>query len=273
MSSPAPAPPIHLIIQYCNDKRPERAAEYDECLRRNLANPAIAAVHDLVEPQTSVPDEFRAHPKHKTHRHERWMTYSDAFAFANANLAGQAACIANLDIFLDASGSDWALAARTVAAGYVLCLSRIEWDITGHTFHDPILSQLAFATSQDAWVFQAPFEVPNADFEIGTIGCDNAIAHRIKMAGRTPVNAGSRFRIFHYDRARGKNAANAKDVHDRERQARPRRKPEEEGQYLLPDIDRWTSADQMLQAIKANEIQRYLVICEGLNRFLKLRNE
>ena len=39
--------PIHLIVQYCNDPRPARAAEYDECFRRNLANPHVVAVHNL----------------------------------------------------------------------------------------------------------------------------------------------------------------------------------------------------------------------------------
>ena len=35
---------IHMIIQYCNDPRPQRQAEFDECLRRNLAHPVIVAI-------------------------------------------------------------------------------------------------------------------------------------------------------------------------------------------------------------------------------------
>jgi hypothetical protein len=263
---------IHLIIQYCNDPRPARAAEYDECLRRNLANPAIAAVHNLVEAQTVVPEEFRSHPRYKEHPLGRWMTYKDAFDFANASLAGQPVCIANLDIFLD-QASNWQEAMQAIQSQFVFCLSRVEWDSDGRTFLDPVLSQLAYAQTQDAWLFQAPFEVPNCDFEIGTLGCDNAIAHRIKMTGRVPVNAGSRFRIFHYDRARGKVAANARDIHGAERKARPRRKPEEEGQYLLPDIDKIKSLDQLFATLKVNDIQKYRAICEALNSVVKLRNE
>ena len=48
--------PVHLIIQYCNDPRPPRQAEYDECVRRNLDNPHVAVVHNLVEPGTLYGD-------------------------------------------------------------------------------------------------------------------------------------------------------------------------------------------------------------------------
>src|SRR5690349_19947451 len=98
--------PIHLIIQYCNDPRPARQAEYEECVRRNLANPHIAMVHDLIETQTIVPEEFQNHPKHKLETIGRWMTYHDAFEYANANLPGEIVVIANLDIFLSPA-SPW----------------------------------------------------------------------------------------------------------------------------------------------------------------------
>src|SRR5437016_5400667 len=266
-------PGIHLIIQYCNDPRPERAAEYDECLRRNLTNPAIAAVYNLVEEQTVVPEEFRSHAKYKEHKLRRWMTYRDAFEYANEHLKDETACIANLDIFLDSAGSDWQEAINIVASGIVLCLSRIEWDIDGKMFKDPGFEQWGFANSQDAWIFKAPFEVPGCDFEIGTLGCDNAIADRIKRAGRIPVNAASRFRIFHYDRFRGKSSANQQAVHQAERAARPRRRPEEQGQYLVPDIDQVKSVDQILNALKVPDLQRYIVICDVISRFIRIRNE
>jgi len=117
---------IHLIIQYCNDPRPGRQAEYDECLRRNLACPAIVAVHNLVEPQTTVPEEFRGHPKMHEQRLDRWMTYQDAFAHANERLPGEVVAVTNLDIFLDPT-SDWS-DLGFLSNGVVLCLSRFEWD-------------------------------------------------------------------------------------------------------------------------------------------------
>jgi len=262
---------IHLIIQYCNDNRPERAAEYDECLRKNLAHPSIAAIHNLIEEATIVPEEFKAHEKYKEHKLGRWMTYKDALDYAAEKLPDQVVAITNLDIFLDPT-ANWHQAMQVVSSDIVLCLSRIEWDRDGKAFLDPGLAQLAFANTQDAWIFKSPIHVPNCDFEIGTLGCDNAFAHRLKAAGKLPVNAASQFRIFHYDRARGKSFANQQQVHETERAHRPRRRPEEEGQYLLPDIDKVKSVDQLLTALKANDMQRYMVICDVMSRFIQIRN-
>lgn len=262
---------IHVITQYCNTTRAERAAEYDECFRRNLENPYVAAVHNLVEPQTMVPQLFRSHPKYRETVVDRWLTYADAFAYAGGHLDGQVACLCNLDIFLDAA-TDWDQAAATVKSGVVLCLSRFEWNADGTFTKDPSLDQLGFANSQDAWIFAAPIDVPRADFEIGTLGCDNAIAERIKASGRVPVNAGSRFRIFHYDRVRGKSIANQHLIHAEERAHRPRRRPEEEGQYLLPDIDTVKSVDRILDFFHVNEVDRYRIICDVMSRLMRIQN-
>src|SRR5438045_8787731 len=111
---------VHLLLQYANDPRPARAGEFDECVRRNLANPWIAGVHNLLEAGTVVPGEFHDHPKYREHRLERWITFRDAFDYANANLAGQTVCLANLDIMLDEQ-SNWELAGQWAARNIVLC--------------------------------------------------------------------------------------------------------------------------------------------------------
>src|SRR5436190_23791826 len=97
----------------------------------------------------------------------------------------------------------------------------------------------SFANSQDAWIFRAPLEnVNHCDFCVGTLGCDNAIAHRIKQAGYLPVNAPQQFKVFHLDRVRGKTLQNQNEIFRQERKENWRRSyPEREGQYLLPDID------------------------------------
>lgn len=265
--------PLHLIIQYCNDPRPQRQAEYDECLRRNLGNPHIAAVHNLVEPQTNVPEEFRSHAKYEEHELPRWMRYRDAFDFAATNLAEQICAIANLDIFLDPT-SDWDQAAQLMDKNLVLCLSRIEFDPAGAPFKDPGLNQVGFANSQDAWVFRAPLNVPECDFEIGTLGCDNAIAERFKRAGKIPANLADRFRIFHFDRARGKTFANQSVVHaaDRTQRGRPHPHPERDGQYLVPNMDQVKSVDQVLNSLRVSELDRYMIICDVMSHFIKISN-
>jgi len=268
---------INLIVQYVNDPRPSRQGEYDECMRHNLANPHLKAIHNLQElPSIRVPNEFRNHPKYREQELGRWMTYTDAITYANRMFSSQICGIINLDIFLD-HDTNWPLAAQILHSEprMVLCLSRTEFNpADGSSLRDAKLMTWNFANSQDAWIFRVPLEnVKNCDFKIGTLGCDNAIAHRLKQAGYLPVNAPQRFKVYHIDRVRGKNLDNQHQIHDRERTQRGRSShPEVEGQYLLPDMDMMRSVDQLLQSLKKNELQRYEIICDVLNRFVKLRN-
>jgi hypothetical protein len=263
--------PLHVIVQYSNHPLPQRAAEYDECVRRNLANPHIAKLHNLVEPQTIVPAEFKSHPKYVQQPLPRWMTYRDAFNYANANLAGEIVCLCNLDIFLDPT-SPWEATRPILEDRIVLCQSRIEFDPPNAPFKDPGFSKMAFANSQDAWLFVPPFEVPDCDFEVGVLGCDNAIADRIHRGGRVPVNLADRYRIFHYDRVRKKTSKNQEEVHASEASRRPQRHPEREGQYLVPNFDQVNSADEIINSLNVTPMERYQVICSVINQLLKIHN-
>lgn len=264
---------IHLVVQYCNDRRRRRQAEFNDCVRRNLDNPCVAALHNLVEPETEVPDWLAGHPKYRERRIGHWLTYRAALDYANETLAGETVCLANLDIFLDGPDSDWQAAARLNRDGVVLCLSRHEFDGEGGAHKDPALARLAFASSQDAWLFRAPLAVEDCDFEVGMLGCDNAFAERLKRAGHMPLNAPDRFRIFHVDRVRGKTGQNFLGVHQSERRGRPtNRHPEEDGHYLVPDIDAVHSVDTVLEALKVSKLERYRVICEVMTRFTRMRN-
>jgi hypothetical protein len=266
-------PSLHLVIHYCNHRLPERQAEYNYCVLRNLNNPQIKKVHDLVDPQTKVPAEIRQHPKYvQSPLPGEWVSYKDLLQFINRELPGEVVCIANLDIFLDDSKTDWAEAAKIVKAGVVLCLSRTEFKIDGTTMTDPTILRWGCSSSQDAWIFHAPLDVPDCDFDLGTLGCDNAIAERIHRTGRMPLNAPRRFPIFHFDQARGKTMSNRKEIHAAERGGRENKYPEDIGQYLVPDIDQVKSVDQLLESVKATEIQKYSVICQVLNQFVGLRN-
>jgi hypothetical protein len=263
--------PLHLIIQYCNDPRPARQAEYDECLRRNLANPRIAMVHNLVEAHTTVPVEFKSHVKYREHALSRWMTYRDAFEFASKNLAGQIVCLANLDIFLD-DKCNWDATGAWLDSGIVLCQSRLEFEPGNPPYKDPGFNEWAYATSQDAWVFRAPMKIAASDFEVGSLGCDNAIAERFKRAGKVPLNVADRYPIYHFDRVRGKHSANQDQVHAAERLQRPRpdRHPEREGQYFVPNMDQVGSVDALLNFLKVADIDRYRVICDVISRFVRI---
>jgi hypothetical protein len=61
-------------------------------------------------------------------------------------------------------------------------------------------------------------------------------------------------------------------VHAEERRGLVRQYPEEQGQYLVPDIDQIRSVDAALQKAGATELQRYTVICDVMSRFIRLTN-
>jgi hypothetical protein len=263
---------LSILIQYCNDPRPERMAEYDECVRRNLANPHVKAVHNLVEPGVVVPPEFARHPRYVETRIERWLTYQAAFDYANTALPGEIVALLNLDIFLDPD-SDWPRAeAMLRGSSTVFCLARTEFSPDGQTYRDPAFASLAFANTQDAWVFRTPIAVANCAFEIGTLGCDNAIADRLMRAGYVPVNALNHFKIFHYDRVREKTARTMTATHVAERGSDHSRHPERQGQYLVPDYDAFQSVDKVLDLLKVPELGRYSVICDVFTKFIKINN-
>jgi len=264
---------LSVLIQYCNDPRPERMAEYDECVRRNLANPHVKAVHNLVEHGVAVPREFTEHPRYVEHRVTSWLTYEAAFAYANAALPDEIVALTNLDIFLDPT-SDWARAeAMLRGSNTVFCQGRTEYSPDGSTYKDPAFAALALATTQDAWVFKTPVTVANCGFELGTLGCDNAIADRLMRAGYVPINAPNHFKIFHYDRVREKTARTMTATHIAERGAgRHTRHPERDGQYLVPDYDAFQSVDKVLDLLKVPELGRYSVICDVFTKFIKINN-
>jgi hypothetical protein len=264
---------LNLIIQYVNDPRPARQAEFEECLRRNLANPYVKTVHNLQErADVIVPGEFAQHPKYRQHDLNRWMTYADAIGYANRTATKEVWCLLNLDIFLDAE-SAWEHVIPILQRNVVLCLARHEYSLDGTTWVEPFLLGMAYGSSQDAWLFQTPITINDCDFRIGTLGCDNAIAHRIKESDYVPINSCRKFRIFHLDRVRGKTMSNQVDFHAQDREGINRgESPELKGRYLVPDIDTFKSIDEMLEQLKFDEMQKYIVRCNLMNTLLKLHN-
>lgn len=266
---------VHLIIDYYEDSRPDRREELLTSVRRNLANPAVDGVYNLGSANYQPPDEVVSHPKYANRAGDHRLTFQDAFSFANSHLAGLFVGVCNLDISLDPT-CDWLAAEQLVRHdNLVLCQSRTECSADGTQRLDPVFARLAYANAQDAWFWIAPFEPQNCDFELGTLGCDNAVADRIRKAGRIPANLASRFRILHLDLCRGKHGGNTNTVHRQENQSRSAvysRFPEREGCYLLPDFDKITSLDQLVAGLGLSPLQKYEIICETMSRFIKIRN-
>lgn len=268
---------LELIVQYYSDDRECRKNELDFCVRMNLSHPFIDRVHSLSENDGGIPEDIRTSSKFTSVCLGRRMTFQDAFEYANGTLVGKMIGISNLDIFLDNASSDWEAAERLLRARpVVLCQSRTEFSADGQVYLDPVFTRLAFANAQDAWFFISPLRLENIDFEVGTLGCDNAIADRIKKAGVLPVNMASRYRIFHRDECRGKHGGNTNQSHRSEAAARGQvysRFPEKDGYHLLPDIDLVPSVDEVLKALGVDELLRYRIVSEILTERIRISNE
>ncbi len=275
--TPQVTPEVHVIVQYYNDTDIDRQNEYDFCVQANLANPSIAKLHCLLEKDTIVPEWLLTNPKYVGTRISSRLTFKQAFDYANTNLTNHICAVMNLDIFLDHNNS-WISVNQLFGMSIVFCLSRHEFDGISASTKDPRLQKLAYANAQDCWMFRAPIFVKDCDFKLGMLGCDNAIAHRLKASGYIPMNSPNEFKIHHFDVCRGKQGENFLSHHA----ANPER-PEERGYYLVPDysaLERVTmknkddviSIDHLIEKMGLGQIHRYRIVCDIMSAYIKLGN-
>lgn len=281
---------VDVIVQYFIDaQNPDRQAEYDFCVQANFANPAVHTIHFLLEPDTIAPDWIAQNPKSVVSQVQTRLTYKQAFDYANAQLIGKTVALMNLDIFLD-HATDWKTTKSLFEMSIVLCLSRHEFDGVETSSKDPRLQALAYANAQDCWVFRSPIWVKDCDFKMGMLGCDNAIAHRIKASGYVPINTPNEFKIHHFDVCRGKRGDNFMAHHKPNQE-----QPEERGYYLLPDYSALSrikmikkapstnpqqqdietsviSIDEIVDRMGLGQIHRYRIICDIMSQYIKLDN-
>jgi hypothetical protein len=182
-----------VLVGLYNDPSAERLAELAECLRRNLENPHVEAVHVFLE-FGGDPEGARAahaslrHPKAVLVPHGRRVTFRELFAYANECLRGRRVAIANSDIYFDRT---LARLAGEGLGGRLLCLSR--WDV------QPDGSSVFFDNphSQDAWVFEAPIRPFACDWHLGLPGCDNRLTFEAARAGLDVSNPSRTVRAHH----------------------------------------------------------------------------
>ncbi len=180
--------PIALIVPMYRDPDAQRFGEFLECLRRNLENPLIASVHVFLESAIDVASPGVDSKKVVWVPHGRRVTYRNLFSYANAHLNDRLVAISNADIYFDDSLAQ--LQGRDLS-GQLLCLSR--WDVDG----DGVSRLFEHASSQDAWMFEAPARLFACDFPLGVLGCDNRLAYEASRSGLRVSNPARTIRAHH----------------------------------------------------------------------------
>lgn len=278
------APLLNLIIQSYNEKNAERMSELTFCILQNLENTSVKNVYNLFEgDDDNYLNKFiKSHPKYIGIKFSKRLTYSDAFKFANENLdKNSVVALLNLDIMLEEKFNNNEL-HKVLEKDVIIANSRHEMDISsGRVYLDNIFSKAFHSHTQDAWFFRTPVHIKpevDVDFELGLLGCDNAIAHRLKMCDYKVYNMPERFKVIHVDNIRGKNSNNFKQFHnsqDDHKNIVKNKKPEKLGCALVPNYDavKNISIDSLVKSFNYDEQKRVLLISHILSESVKINNE
>ena len=272
---------INIILQSYPETNLDRVKELKYCLKKNLENPYVKMVYDFGSGIDIFDDSNRdsdsgsdsiliLKQKYKQITNTKWLTFEMAINFANTKHEFNTSnnreywCILNLDIFLD-DKTNWNNIRGQLNNGFIYAQSRHEFNILETITNepkiiaimDPNFAQMFHANTQDAWLFKTPIKFTDNkqhvcgydfDFELGFLGCDNAIADRFVKAGYKVINQPITYKIFHYDIAKGKTSTNYLEKHSKETQdktekmIKPKNKyPERSGSYLVPNYDQMLS--------------------------------
>lgn len=188
--------PIQLIVQYYRCADPARQEEIDTCLRNNLLNSYLAAVHLLTE----EPFDFSSFPNSnkivQTVAGER-LTYERAFKYANeVDQAGAFIWIlSNADIYFDDS---LGLVEWSNLDGVVYALTRYDVQVDGSI---KLMDEQYAHGSQDAWMFRASENLEGmfTAFNLGIPGCDNRIVYEFVCLGYMVANPSLKIVARHLD--------------------------------------------------------------------------
>jgi glycosyltransferase involved in cell wall biosynthesis len=185
---------IHLILQYYRAASPGRQGEIDTCLRENLQNRHLTAVHLLTEEGFALPDFPNLDKIHQTIIGER-LTYEKAFLYANDWPEPVIWILANADIYFDDS---LRFLHEADLMNTMFALTRHDVQPDGSIKLVP--SEVAHGC-QDAWMFVTPVHMERmcTQFYMGIPGCDHRIAHEFVKAGYIVLNPSLRIIARHLD--------------------------------------------------------------------------
>lgn len=275
-------PLINIIMQTYNEKDSERVAEITYCILQNLENCSVKNIYNLFEEDNDdyLNKLIKNHPKYIGKSLLKRLTYLDAFKFANEYIdKNSIVCLLNLDIMLEEKFNNKEL-NNILIENVIIANSRHEIDMSnGKIYLDKTFAKGFHAHTQDAWFFKTPIHIKehvDIDFELGILGCDNAIAHRLKLCDYKLYNMPERFKIIHVDSVRGKSSKNFKQFHNSQNvEKKIHKKPEKDGSAMVPNYDsvKNMSIDNLVRLFNFTEQQRVLLISHILSENITINNQ
>ncbi|MBT0666291.1 glycosyltransferase family 4 protein [Geobacter pelophilus] len=198
---------IHLIVQYYRAATPERQGEIDTCLRENLQNPLIDAVHLLTEELFDLTAFSNTEKIKQTVISER-LTFERAFKYANTWPEPVIWMLSNADIYFD---DTLRFLVKVDFSNQIFALTRHNIMPDGSLEFMP--PEYAHG-SQDVWIFTAPVPVEKmfTSFYLGIPGCDHRIAYEFVNFGFVVLNPSLMLVARHLDNL------NPVDIHTRTNQ-------------------------------------------------------
>jgi len=193
-----------------------RVEEYEEALRRNLANRRVAGVHVLTE--TVADYEYVATLKqlldpcnklrvfHLGHR----PVYADFGRHASQHLLGRVCCIHHADVAL---GRGWEQLRLETLRGAVYALSRHEYPDSVHVAKSKCIP--AYAGSHDAFVFVSPLPeaaVEKMQFVQNVWGSENTVIRILQLHDIPVINPCLALRIMHHHKTSVHNGQNSSRI-------------------------------------------------------------
>lgn len=175
---------IRLFINWYEETKQPRGSELNTCIENNFRLPHIDEIVNISDchlPEGKIVNlDFAFRP-----------TYSNYFKIISEVVEPEdISIIANLDIYFD----ETILLAKDMQSNECYALSRWETNFDGSKGKQ-VQDR---GDSQDAWIFKGKVKpVPNSDFLLGKLGCDNRIAYELMKAGYEVSNPSKSIRTWH----------------------------------------------------------------------------
>jgi len=193
---------IHLLTEYFDHSVPERKAELDDSLNRNIQHASINKIWLVVENGTTVPAQVAESPKVEVVHTSKRATFRYFFELINRiHEPNTIYSVSNLDIYFDQSIE---LLKTVNWRDTFVCLTR--WNLKGYCgTHDkqPLQAdamQWNHADSHDSWITSQPVNqnlINQANFTLGLPGCDGKICYWMQRSGYRTINPCREIKSYH----------------------------------------------------------------------------